>query len=182
MSARAALRAATRNEHEAVDALFGRFDPADPDGYRRFLSAHRAAFAPIERAIDRAGGDAVLEDWPKRRRAALLEADAADMGVEETLSLPPPSLASPAEVLGAIYVLEGSRLGGALLRRGVSPSWPARFLNAPAEPGTWQTLIAKLEAALARPEDLQAAISAAKAVFRCFEAAGQDNRECVQRA
>ena len=180
MSVRTALRAATRPEHEAVDALFGRFDLSDSQGYRAFLAATRAAFAPVEQAIDQAGGEKALEDWPGRRRAALLAADCLDMGADDLPAVDAPVLNGPAETLGAIYVLEGSRLGGALLRRGVPASWPTRFLNASMEPGSWPKLIATLDTALTRPEDLRAAIAAAQAVFRCFETAATD-QECVER-
>ena len=182
MSVRAALRTATRDAHDAVDHLFGRFDLSDATGYRGFLAANRAAFVPVERAIDLAGGDMVLEDWPQRRRAALLIADVTDMEAGAVPDVATPALTRPAGVLGAIYVLEGSRLGGTLLRRSLLPAWPARFLHAPVEPGSWPNLISTLETRLVRPEDLQAAIDAARAVFRCFETAAQQDRKCVQRA
>ena len=81
---------------------------------------------------------------------------------------------------GQGVIWSASRLGGALLRRGVPASWPTRFLNASMEPGSWPKLIATLETALTRPEDLRAAIAAAQAVFRCFETAATD-QECVER-
>lgn len=182
MSVRQALRAATRDEHDRVDALFSRFDLSRRAGYRAFLTAQHAAFAPVERAVDRAGGAAVLADWPARRRSHLLEADLTDLGAAAGEDGEPLTMLTPAEILGAVYVLEGSRLGGAVLRRRLDPAWPARFLNAPAEPGSWQGLIATLETALARPADLAAAIRAARTVFGGFETAGRKHLECVERA
>lgn len=182
MSVRATLRSATREAHDAVDHLFGRFDLSDATGYRGFLAANRAAFIPVEAAIDLAGGEIVLEDWPGRRRADLLIADVADMKAGAIPEVAPPRLTRPAEVLGAIYVLEGSRLGGALLRRSLVPDWSARFLNAPAEPGSWPKLLATLEARLTCPGDMAAAIDTARAVFQCFGTAAQQDRKSLQSA
>lgn len=171
-SARFVLRDATAAWHERVDAVFSHPDLADRDAYGRFLSAQAAAHLPVEQALEIGGIGEVLADWPDRRRADLIRADLAALG----LSLPPlepaPPLAGVPALLGAAYVLEGSRLGGALLARSVADGLPVSFMSA-ARPAAWRDLVAILDAALLTREDNAAAISAACGVFALFERSGR---------
>lgn len=178
MNARAALRAATGDAHERVDAAFSRFDLADEDGYRGFLLAQAGGFLPVETALDEAGAERLLPDWPERRRGTLLRADLADLNVT-----PPEPFAAPvflsikAPMLGAIYVLEGSRLGGAVLKKAVPSHFPRRFLEARQAAGSWRRLLQALDEFLIRPGDLEAAILAAEEVFARFERAANAQLE-----
>ncbi len=171
MSARVHLRAATAEAHERVDRLFSGFALSDPVGYARFLSAQAAAHLPSEAAIDRQAVTALIPDWPERRRAALLIADLAELGRSIPPPLPAPALDSPAALLGAAYVLEGSRLGGAYLKRAVPNGLPLRFLSAPQPRGGWRTLLMLLDRHLAHAEQAARAIESAIAVFALFERA-----------
>lgn len=182
LSVRAALRAATRTEHDAVDALFGRFDLSRLADYRRFLTATAAAFIPVEQAIDAAGDAAALGSWTRRPRADLLRADLAELGAPVPPRPAPLRLDGGPALLGAVYVLEGSRLGGAVLIRRLGPGWPARFLTAPAGPGSWPALLATLETGLADPEDLEAAIATARTIFARFETSARTCTESLERA
>lgn len=169
MTPRSQLREQTRPEHEAVDRLFSRFDLAQTAGYRSFLCALARAHLGIEEGLDAAGAASLVADWPERRRADLLRADLADLGIEAPRSAGTPSLATEAEMLGAIYVIEGSRLGGAVLSSRLAGEAPARFLAARARPGAWRQLLALLDARLDDPASLGSAVAAARACFRCFE-------------
>lgn len=165
--ARAALRAATAADHERVDAAFARFNLSDRESYTAFLRAQAAAMLPVEAALDLAVPAA---DWPARRRGHLLCADLAALA-----SSPPPLLASPvlagaAEQLGALYVIEGSRLGGAMLVRSVPAEFPRSFLGA-NDSRLWRDLLDLLDAQLDTPDRLARAEAAAKRVFAMFEAA-----------
>ena len=173
MSVRAALRAATRAEHERVDAIFSRFDLASADGYRRFLLAQADAFLPVETALDAAGAEGVVADWAARRRGDHLRHDLRDMTVTAPELFGPETLFSDkASMLGAIYVLEGSRLGGALLKRDVPDHLPKRFLEARQDAGSWRRLLELLDEFLTRPNQVEDAIAAAKHLFARFEVAG----------
>lgn len=172
MKARAALRAATAAEHERVDALFSRFDLTGSDGYRRFLLAQAAAFLPLEAALDGAGAAKLVEDWPRRRRSSLLKADLTDLSVPLPELFSTPRFNDSASIMGAIYVLEGSRLGGAVLKRELPPAMPRRFLDAHQEPGSWRKLLEIMDSILYAPEQIDAAAGAAKKVFAIFEAGG----------
>lgn len=172
MSARALLRSETAAEHERVDALFSRFNLASANGYRGFLAAQATAFLPVEAELDRAEIQRFVPDWPVRRRSDHLRADLEQLG----LTIPDAHttncrLDGGADLLGALYVLEGSRLGGALLKRQVPAGLPRRFLDASQPPGAWRSLLILLDKWLDRPDEARAAIGAARGVFRQFEAA-----------
>lgn len=176
MSAHKALRAGTAEAHERVDQLFSRYDLASLGSYRVFLLAQAEAHLPAERALEAGGVERLIVDWPGRRRAALLIEDLAELGVEPG-SGEPPRLANPAALLGAVYVLEGSRLGGAVLKRGLPEAAPRRFLSAPQQPGAWRKLLALLDESLYEAETIAAACAAANQVFGLFERAGQRHLE-----
>jgi heme oxygenase len=167
-SSRSRLRAATRREHATVDRLFSRFDLSRRDGYRAFLTATAAAHLGIEEALEAAGVGKVVGDWPQRRRAALLNADLEALGGTAPPPVPPPQLASEAEILGTLYVLEGSRLGGSLLSKRIGERAPARFLSAPARSGAWRELLRLLDESLDSGAKLDEAVAAARACFRCY--------------
>lgn len=173
MSARAALRAGTAAEHERVDRLFSHFDLSREEDYRRFLLAQAAAFLPVEAALDGGGAVETLPDWPLRRRAEMLRSDLLALGADEPKPIPSPVLTVAAAQLGAIYVLEGSRLGGAVLKRGLSRAFPLSFLSAPQKQGSWRKLLESLDMFLYRSDQIDAALGAAKGVFQNFEAGGQ---------
>lgn len=178
MKARAALRAATAREHARVDAAFSRFHLASETGYRDFLLAQAGALLTVEQALDRGGAAEILTDWPERRRGDLLRADLAQLNVTvpEPFSAPD-FLSIKAPLLGAIYVLEGSRLGGAVLKKAVPSHYPRRFLEARQAAGSWRKLLQTLDDFLTRPGDLDAAVSAAKEVFARFERAANAHLE-----
>jgi heme oxygenase len=173
VSARAALRAGTAAEHDRVDRLFSHFNLAHGEDYRRFLLAQAAAFLPIEERLDTSGTAELVPDWGSRRRAHLLRADLSELGTDEPTPIPPPLLESPGAQLGAVYVLEGSRLGGALLKRRLAETAPSSFLSAPQNGGSWRKLLETLDMFLYQSDRLDAAMTAAKEVFQNFEAGGQ---------
>jgi len=143
------------------------------EGYGRFLTAQAAAHLPVEAALDDAGAGALLADWPSRKRAALIEADLDEIGLGRLSPEPPPPLADVGAVMGALYVLEGSRLGGAVLKNAIPVGAPRRFLDAPQAPGAWRKLLVKIEEILYEPRRVEAASATAREVFLRFEAAGR---------
>lgn len=170
------LRSATAGAHERLDALYARFDLARADGYAAFLRAHAAALLPVEAWLDRAGAAGIVSDWATRRRAASLYADLAAMGEAVPPSRPFAAAATRPALAGALYVVEGSRLGGRYLARAVPADFPRAFLD-PAERPSWPALLAAVDDALADPADRSAAIDAALAVFARFEEAGRAQLE-----
>ena len=81
-------------------------------------------------------------------RAPLLAADLAALGAV----MPAPldlQQRDDAAAWGTLYVVEGSRLGGALLLRGVPAGSPASYLGAIHPPGGWRMIRAAIDAAAA---------------------------------
>ena len=169
---RTALRDATAPDHARLDAVFDRFDLADARSYGGFLSAHAAALLAVEPQLDAHGIAALIPDWPERRRGELIRADLASLGLEVPAPLAAPELASEAALWGAAYVVEGSRLGGAVLARHVGPGLPTAYLAAAQPKGAWRAFIAMLDAAVADDDRLTEAAAGAHATFALFEAAG----------
>lgn len=168
MSARAYLRAITRDAHDRVDLRFSAFDLSTADDYGEFLAAQASAFIPIEEALDRAGAAELLSDWPERRRSHALKSDLAALDRELPDAACAPDYTDEAAIWGGIYVLEGSRLGGNVLRKSVAADLPKSFLASP-EKGSWPSFVATLERNLYDRVVLHRAGLSAVNTFACFE-------------
>jgi heme oxygenase len=171
-SARAALRAATAPSHERVDALFGKLRLDQPGPYGQFLAAQAAAYIPVEEALTQAGAAEIVPDWIQRQRAALLRADLTDLGIAPPAPVAVPIFASPSAILGGVYVLEGSRLGGAMLKKAVPPDLPTRFMGGGSS-AAWRDLLAILDERLTNEAERLISIKAAIEVFSIFERGGE---------
>ncbi len=117
--------------------------------------------APVEAALDRAGAARLLPEWPQRRGAALLREDGARMRDGA-----PVAFRSEAEVWGALYVLEGSRLGARLMAR--TAGGRSSFLKAAAADGFWPEFLSRLRDAHERLMDPEGMERGAKAAFAAF--------------
>lgn len=135
--AAAQLRARTRGQHEAVDALYSRYDLGTRGSYGEFLQAQYRAIAAAEKALE---AFPALPTW--RQRADLVATDLRSLGIPLPVPLSIDLLSSPARAHGLLYVTEGSRLGGRLLLRAVADDLPTRFLEDGHHPGEWRRLLA----------------------------------------
>lgn len=112
------LRAETRTAHEALET--------DLDIFRHLASeAGRRRLARLFHGLH-AGAEAVLApwlaavpglDWEARRRRPVLDRDLAHLGEPAPPPCPVARPGSRAEALGLLYVLEGSTLGGQVIRK-----------------------------------------------------------------
>ena len=168
---RAWLREATRPWHARVDALGSGLDPRSRSGYGALLRAHGAVLPGLEHLLDRGP---VPPDWPARRRGPALLADLDSLGLAAPDAVALPAFDSPAARLGALYVIEGSRLGNEVLRRQVLTHWPqapTAFLAHGAGLGLWPSFVTWLD----RPEhdglDRDEAARGAVSVFDLYERA-----------
>src|SRR5262245_6049877 len=117
----ARLRQATADAHAMLDKQFGQYDLRQRSDYRHFLEASAAALLPLEDALLEAGVEHIFPDWSLRsRRRALLEDLARVGGAARPLAGPPPL--NFGQILGTMYVLEGSRLGAQILLKRVAHS------------------------------------------------------------
>lgn len=179
----ARLRDDTRAHHERLEALVPVLDPSlTQAGYAAVLAAMRDVYAPLEAAIAGLADAAALGlDLAARRKTPWLDADLAALarrGVRPPASgwivaadaLP----ATDAAALGALYVVEGATLGGALVVRrtapmlGLAPDDGCRFFDSYGEArGTrWREFREAVERfELAAPEAADAVVAAALATF-----------------
>lgn len=122
------LKAETRPYHDRLESsplstgtLMG---PLSLEAYRAILSRFYGYHLPLESAFQcHAGLKALFADLPQRRKAQLLVADLLSLGAapEEIENLPfcdqLPEIGDTAAALGAMYVIEGSTLGGQIIQR-----------------------------------------------------------------
>jgi heme oxygenase (biliverdin-IX-beta and delta-forming) len=173
-----ALRAGTAEAHDRVDAAFAAFDLTDRDSYAAFLRAHADVVWPLEDALP---GERIVPDWEDRKRGALLREDLALLRTVRPEPVEGPASASDglggngdlAAIAGALYVLEGSRLGGRFLVRQVPAGFPRAYLDADQASEKWRNLLDRLETILYQPAALQSALTAAHQVFAAFERSAQ---------
>ena len=180
---RARLRRATACAHERLHvhpgfaaAAAGNISLSD---YRLLLSRlfgfHKAFEAVLCERVD--------EDFRERARSHLIAADLQNLGLDRRAisrialcdALQAPT--SKAEGLGALYVLEGSTLGGVQIARALQPIVPGSdgrgrrfFLGYGERHGAmWRAFVERLERLAADPDDAAAAESAAVKTFEAFE-------------
>ncbi|HEX2593873.1 MAG TPA: biliverdin-producing heme oxygenase [Rhizomicrobium sp.] len=171
-SVRAHLRNVTAFVHSSLDARASKLALDSRVDYVRFLEAHAAALVPLEEALEDQGIDNVLPDWQDRARAPALRADLTALNVAFN-PLVAPNFETGEALLGAAYVLEGSRLGGQVLlgrvKEGKDPDILAatRYLRHGQGQRLWQTFQPQLEnGASHNPEG---AVEGALAAFRLFD-------------
>ena len=187
-SALAEIRHATRGEHERTEhALEGRFfdegGAIDRAGYRALLEAFLGLYRPLEERLVPACRRH-LDGFTYRRRSDRLARDLEVLGCsEERLAELPtlsrgdlPGLESSPRVLGCLYVVEGSELGGRVVRKRLEEELDEAALRADAFFGTdpdrvrerWTDFRAVLEDRLPPGEPARGAAEAARATFRAF--------------
>ncbi|WP_165251918.1 biliverdin-producing heme oxygenase [Paludisphaera soli] len=179
------LKEVTRPHHEAVEETLGRFKlTSSLDGYRRVLRRFHAVHLTAESAFQRLDGwDAIGIDPAERRKLPLLEADLRALGDDEAVAAPSaeaplPPLTDLPRALGAMYVLEGSTLGGRYITKSVGASLgltPGRGCSYFASYGDrvgpmWRSFGAAVDA-FATTEEVRGAIAdSADATFRAIDA------------
>lgn len=172
------LRLRTQPAHQALETDLRLLDGhADALRMRALLSRFHGFHAGFEPALaDRLAGEAAFVQ--ARARLPALRADLGRLGLaaSEIDALPQCTAAAglaatEAEALGALYVMEGSTLGGQLITRelGGLPWWPAGGLtyfdpHGRATGLRWRETLARLEAA--PPEQHDTLIEAADRAFR----------------
>jgi heme oxygenase len=170
---RAGLRVATADAHARLDALLSDLDLRERAAYRIFLEASAAALLPLEDALAAAGVARLFPDWNERRRGSALRDDLARVGGEAR----PLALAATLDrdaVLGAMYVLEGSRLGGQILLRQAAASpdpvvaGATAYLRHGAGRHLWPSFLAALERHGEGLADSAGAVAGARLAFAHF--------------
>ena len=118
------LRAATRSDHVALDALILRLDLKSRADYGIFLRVHHAAL----QSLDADWRDEDHRDFSALSRCAGEDLKALKVPVTTLHTVPrTPLLAS--QRIGVAYVIRGSRLGAGVLRRRIAISEPSAYLD-----------------------------------------------------
>jgi heme oxygenase len=171
------LRDATQTEHQRLEDridILGRV--VSPEARRELVGRFHALHAGVETAIAPWLADLPGLEFADRRRTAWLVRDMAalDMPVPQA-SVAPVRAASVGEALGLMYVLEGSTLGGRLIRRELeSTGQDLRGLSFLEPYGErvgerWRAFLDVLAAAMTTPQDADAAVAGAVAGFHYAE-------------
>ena len=183
------LRAATAAAHERIHdhpgfaaAAAGAIEPAD---YCRLLARIFGFHRPFELVARQAAATAGVEiDIDGRARSPSLLADLKTLGLGPSAVArlprwnPSHAYANEGSLLGALYVVEGSALGGVQIARalqgriGDESGEGRRFFlgRGDRQSAMWRDLLERLEALSERPEQATHAIDAAAATFEDFEA------------
>lgn len=170
------IRDATKLSHKRIDAAMTWVDLGRLTYYSGFLRGQAEALFPLETALERAGIDDILTDWPQRARTPALEHDlsALDIACDP---LPVPTLNGAAEMLGVVYVLEGTRMASRVILPRLADQPDSSILGATAYlrhgfgRRFWPTFLATLEnhaEARLHPERV---INGAQIAFGMFDSA-----------
>jgi heme oxygenase len=172
-----ALREGTLACHKSLEARLPFFDAGfDTAAYSRLLQAYYGFHAPLEARLG-------AYQEPQRAKTPALTQDlqALRLSTRDIDTLPLcqalPAIGDEASALGVMYVLEGSTLGGQVLKRamaerlGLGPSSGAGFLDVyGAMTGRyWRDYLDRLEQASTAPAAKAATVQAAIDTFTCFE-------------
>lgn len=178
------LRSETSERHTALEHRLPLVDPhLSRDGYQSILEGFFGYYAPLEVQLSGAAVWAELEfDFAARRKVPELEKDLLVLGrtAEELTRLPKcaklPKLETIPQVLGCLYVIEGSTLGGQIITQhlqanlGITPeTGGAFFAGYGAETGArWQAFGAMITEA-ARFGGADEIVASANRTFETLE-------------
>ncbi|HTT98836.1 MAG TPA: biliverdin-producing heme oxygenase [Rhizomicrobium sp.] len=165
--AREFLRDATREQHALLDAVASGMRLDTAAGYAHFLATQASVLIPLERSLEKSGIGRLLPDWAERRRTAAMQSDLSDLHVTTTCATAP-MFESEASLLGAAYVLEGSRLGARMVLKQIGRNTATRFLRHGEGSRLWQSFLEILEANDGVRRDPENATGAARRVFSLF--------------
>lgn len=186
------IREETRDEHERTERSVERRFPGPGEvvgraGYARLLAAFLGLYRPLEPKLA-AAALRHLPSFPFQRRMKRLERDLRTLGLTDRAiqSVPTlgedrlPALRDRAEVLGCLYVVEGSQLGHRVLWKRLraaldgSAAEADAFLAVPAERTRtrWKQFQELFDQQMSTDGTVRVAVTTARATFRAY-------RECL---
>lgn len=133
------LKEKTQKAHTDVEKLIiPRLKKLDSNNsYAHLLNVFYGYFNPVERQIERYIDETILFDISERRKSETLLSDIQSVGATAFMNAcnDLPRIESAADALGAMYVLEGSTLGGQFISKmiaeklGLAPSDYIQFFS-----------------------------------------------------
>ena len=147
------------------------------EDYGHLLNWMYGFYGPLEELIQKQLTNDMLPDIDRRTRAEFLLWDIRDLALpnsEPDICRELPVVDSVEQAIGALYVLEGSTLGGriiaAMIQRQLGPTAPTGYFNGYGEENSrmWQAYKEFLDQPRT-PEQQTAIVEAAKATFITFK-------------
>jgi len=134
------LKAETRAAHEAAERAFDlKAVVQSPAAYARILQRFHAFHSQVEPLLAAWDWPALGLDFDARRKLPALNADLASLGIVPLAAARQPAalftIVTQAEAVGALYVIEGSTLGGRIIAKqvrtalGFTPTYGARYFT-----------------------------------------------------
>lgn len=171
------IKEATKKAHQQLEGIVVRKLKAinHRGDYADFLKHFYAYFHAVEQAFAPYITSEILPDYKDRRNASYLKNDIEALGynVEDLPAAQAPEIANIQEALGALYVLEGSIMGGGIIvkmleKQGITDG--ISFFSGYGETTgqKWGIFTAVLNANAQNPAEENKAISAANATFDRF--------------
>ena len=152
------------------------------EDYARLLKYFYAFFCEVEKAIAPFMTSEVVPDYSERRNASHLKADIEALGGDVRKDIPratAPSISTKYQALGALYVMEGSVLGGRTIVKMLEKNnihTGISFFSGYGEntPVLWGRFIESLNQQITGDEHKRQAIQAAKDTFTLFAVTFRD--------
>lgn len=172
------IKEATKSAHQQLEVVVIKKLKAIRSNadYADLLKHFYAYFSKVEQAIAPFITTAILADYGARRNSAYLKQDIEALGFN-TNDLPhaqAPAINNVQEAMGALYVMEGSVMGGKIivqmLAKGGVTEGVSFFSGYGEDTGKmWTSFIEALNSSATTDADKQAAIAAANKTFSQFE-------------
>ncbi|MBE9586190.1 biliverdin-producing heme oxygenase [Mucilaginibacter sp. JRF] len=171
------IKAETHSAHQELEGKVVRRLKAirSNEDYADLLKYFYAYFSAIENAIATYINESVIPDWANRRHANAIATDIQELGFSVN-DLPPvvvPTISNTLQALGALYVMEGSIMGGPyivqMLKKGGLQNGFSFFSGYGENTGQmWATFTAILNNAASTETQQQEVIGAADETFSNF--------------
>ena len=181
MSLRQRLKAATQPYHDQTEQLSGPSARFTLDDYRTFLLTGWLFHSSLEKGLTAFLSSSLKKElrWAERLKTPRVAHDLHELGADPAASLAPLPfpIGSVPQALGALYVAEGSTLGGMMMKKmweadpAIGPYSSFQFLGCyGAQTGAyWKSFIAVLENTVTEPADEAETIASAKITFEFYQ-------------
>lgn len=143
--------------------------------YADVLKYFYSYFSQVEQAIAPFITEQLLPDYKERRNSSYIKKDIEELGgqVSETPVIGLPVIETQLQALGALYVMEGSIMGGQIIVKMLEKDGITKGISffsgyGEATGQKWGVFTAVMNQAASTPEQEAIAIQAANETFDCF--------------
>lgn len=168
------MRDGTAKAHARLDRTISELELAHRTDYGTFLTIHARVIPAVETRLEHGGIAIWLPDWHRRRRTAALMADIRCMGLPSAAADVIAFSDGVASDVGAMYVLEGSRIGGRFLAGRLptgGAAMPRAYLDHGRGQDLWPRFVSFLNRQTFTATDEAQAVRTANIIFDAFQTA-----------